>query len=173
MVRLHELVVAGNGVDYPIRWDNILGVGIPLTGAAMSPKEHSTKRFRIIHSPTLTKLEDWKRFVEIPYFRAKWKSLGLTDDDLNALQIMIMMQPKGAPVVSGTGGLRKARFSPPGSGRGKRGAYRIGYAYFEEFGVVCLIAVYAKNDQENIPIAQRREIKIAIERLHEWIASGG
>jgi len=142
-------------------------------GAAMSRKNHSAKRIRVIHSPTLTKLEDWKRFVEIPYFTAKWKNLGLNDDDLNALQIMIMVQPKSGMVVKGTGGLRKGRFSPPGSGKGKRGSYRVGYVYFEEFGVIALLAIYAKSDESDIPAAQKPAIKKLITRLHEWLAAGG
>lgn len=137
------------------------------------PKDHSTESFRVVHSPTMTGMEDWKRFVEMPYFTAKWRNLGLTDDDLNALQIMIMVRPKGPPVMKGTGGLRKGRFSPPGSGRGKRGAYRVGYVYFEEFGVIVLIAVYAKNDQANIPTGQRAVIKQLIGKLDQWLADGG
>jgi hypothetical protein len=137
------------------------------------PKDHSTESFRVVHAPTLTNLEDWKRFVEIPYFRAKWKSLRLSDDDLNALQIMIMIKPKESPVIKERGGLRKCRFSPPGSGKGKSGSYRIGYVYFEEFGVIALLAVYAKADQAEISMAQRAEIKKLIRRLFDWLAAGG
>ena len=110
------------------------------------------------------------RFVEIPYFRKKWLSLDLNDDDLRALQICLTTSPASFPVVAGTGGLRKARFSKVDSNRGKSGYYRIGFVYFEEFGVIGLIAVYAKNDQSTIPVTQKTQIKDAIEKLRKRVA---
>lgn len=82
-----------------------------------------------------------------------------------------MMNPKGSPVISGTGGLRKVRFAR--RGQGKRGGYRIGYVYFEAYGTIALLAVYAKNDQADIPMAQRAAIKKGIENMLKWIEGGG
>ena len=78
--------------------------------------------------------EDWARFIELPYFVNKWRHLGLDDNDLRALQVLLTVQPKLAPVMEGTGGLRKLRFARTGRGRGKSGSFRIGYVYFEELG---------------------------------------
>src|SRR5258706_7947591 len=115
-----------------------------------SRKKHSTHTHNV-RARTDEPLNDWKRFVEIPYFQAKWKNLGLNDDDLRALQIMLTASPERWPVIAGTGGLRKVRFARVKSSRGKSGSYRVGYVYFEEFGVIGLIAVYAKKDQATIP----------------------
>jgi hypothetical protein len=82
-----------------------------------------------------------------------------------------MRDPKAAPVVPGTGGLRKTRFAA--TGRGKRGSLRIGYVYFEEFGVIALLAVYAKSDQADIPANQRQQIRGMIGELRRWLATGG
>lgn len=61
-------------------------------------------------------------FVETGAFAARWDSLGLDDeDDLAALQIQIMRDPKRAPVIRGTDGIRKVRFVPPRWRTGKRG----------------------------------------------------
>ncbi|HEY7117367.1 MAG TPA: hypothetical protein VH475_12315 [Tepidisphaeraceae bacterium] len=98
-----------------------------------SPKKHSTDDI-IVHVTATGPLEDWKRFIELPYFRAKWIHLGLTDDDLRALQLALTAAPDRWPVVSGTGGLRKVRFAKSKSNRGKSGSFRIRYVYFEEFG---------------------------------------
>lgn len=132
-------------------------------------KDHSTQAVNV-HLSTGWVPEDWKRFVELPYFTAKWKALRLNDDDLRALQIILTALPEKSPVVKGTGGLRKCRFARANSNAGKSGGYRIGYVYFEEFGVIGLIAVYSKKDQDDIPAAQRPLIKEAIKRLREWVA---
>jgi hypothetical protein len=64
--------------------------------------------------------------------------------------------PDIGPVIAGTGGLRKLRFSPPGSGRGKSGAYRICYAYFPAFGTISLFVAFGKNEQSNLSPDQAR-----------------
>jgi hypothetical protein len=78
--------------------------------------------------------EDWPRFVRFPAFVRDWDRLGLGDAALRALELDILRDPDRAPVIRGTGGLRKLRFTEPRSGRGKRGAYRVCYALFPEFG---------------------------------------
>jgi len=135
----------------------------------VSGKKHSTHTLNVT-AHTEEPLDDWKRFVEIPYFQTKWKSLGLTDDDLRALQLMLTASPQRFPVIAGTGGLRKVRFARVKSSRGKSGSFRIGYVYFEEFGVIGLIAVYAKKDQATIPPSQKPAIKQAIQALRDWVA---
>jgi len=68
---------------------------------------------------------DFVEFVELGEFTKAWSELKLTVDDLFVLQTVIMCDPAGGPVVSGTGGLRKLRFAPPGWKVGKRGVLRI------------------------------------------------
>ena len=48
-----------------------------------------------------------REFVELPLFRSKWKSLGLTDADLIRLQEQILLDPKTGAVMKETGGIRK------------------------------------------------------------------
>ena len=57
--------------------------------------------------------ESWLSFVQMSAFVRGWDQLGLNDDDLRSLERQILESPTGAPVVAGTGGLRKARFAPP------------------------------------------------------------
>jgi hypothetical protein len=60
-------------------------------------------------------------FIELDGFWDDWKRLGLNDEeDMSTLQVAIMLEPKGSPVIPGTEGLRKMYFSPPGYPRGKR-----------------------------------------------------
>ena len=70
----------------------------------------------------MLKPEDLFSFVESKGFRGEWRDCGLSDDDLWSLQSVILATPKAGQVVPGTGGLRKLRFTPPGSGRGKSGS---------------------------------------------------
>lgn len=89
-------------------------------------------------------MEAWLTFIHFNHFTAEWKRLKLSDDDLRSLELSILAAPAGSPVVQGTGGLRKARFSPPGWNIGKSGALRIGYVYVEEVNTVGLVVVFAK-----------------------------
>src|SRR2546422_11337974 len=127
----------------------------------MDEEAQSVRMLKVARSDTLKVkaplgivAEDWASFIEIPYFVNKWQHLGLDDNDLRALQILLTVQPKLAPVMQGTGGLRKLRFARTVGGRGKSGSFRIGYVYFEELGIIGLLAVYAKNDQANLSRAE-------------------
>ncbi|MGW8257775.1 MAG: hypothetical protein ACWGMZ_09855 [Thermoguttaceae bacterium] len=83
--------------------------------------------------------QDLLSFIELDEFINDWKKLGLNEDnDLFALQIAIMANPKGSPVIEGTGGLRKLRFATRRSGRGKRGSARVCYVFFEDHAIVLL-----------------------------------
>jgi hypothetical protein len=64
-------------------------------------------------------------FVQFPPFLRDWNRLGLDDGALRALERELIDAAEKGPVIEGTGGLRKLRFSPPGSGRGKSGSYRV------------------------------------------------
>jgi len=103
--------------------------------------------------------EDWLRFIELPGFTRGWRKLGLTDEDVNAIQMCIMASPKGMPIIPGTGSLRKARFSPGRWNTGKRGAARVCYAYFEEFSVVILVTIYPKTRKDKLTQEEKKEIK--------------
>jgi hypothetical protein len=94
-------------------------------------------------------------FIQLDVFRASWKRLKLTDDDLRALELAIMTNPTAAPSMRGTGGLRKIRFAPSALDGGKRGGARACYAYFGPYGLVYLCLVFAKSDQANLNAAER------------------
>ena len=64
---------------------------------------------------------------------------------------------------TGTGGLRKLRFAPS-SKTGRRGWFRICYAYFPDAGVVLLIVAYAKSELDDIPAEDKKYFSNMIER---------
>jgi mRNA-degrading endonuclease RelE of RelBE toxin-antitoxin system len=106
--------------------------------------------------------EDWPRFVRFPAFSRDWERLGLDDTALRDLESEILKGPDRTPVIQGTGGLRKIRFTEPGSGRGKRGAYRICYVVFPEFGTIALVAVFGKTEKSDLTQTDRRTIAAMI-----------
>lgn len=65
------------------------------------------------------------QFVQFPPFLRDWKRLGLDDAARRAIEQDLIDSPEKGAVIAGTGGLRKLRFSSPGSGRGKSGSYRV------------------------------------------------
>jgi hypothetical protein len=105
----------------------------------------------------------WPRFVRFAAFTRDGEQLGLDEAALRALEIEILKDPNRSPVIPGTGGLRKIRFAEPGSGRGKRGAYRVCYVYFPEFGTVALAAVFGKNQRADLTKADRNTIAAVIQ----------
>jgi hypothetical protein len=80
-----------------------------------------------------------------------------TEDERFAFFTWLAENPAAGDVIPGAEGARKVRWS--GSGRGKRGGSRIVYFNLDREGVLYLIALYAKSDQENI---SAKEIKKAI-----------
>jgi hypothetical protein len=67
--------------------------------------------------------------------------------------------PTGPPIVRGTRGFRKNRFTPPSmAGIGQSGAVRVWYAYAARFGTVLLGSVYGKTETGNLSDAQKRQL---------------
>ncbi len=119
---------------------------------------------------------DWLRFVQLDPFPKKWERLGLNyDDDLSALEILIMTlgdDPRFAPVVPGTSGLRKLRSAPPGHQGGKRGALRVCYGYFKEHGIVVLITVYGKGEKDDLTADDKKVISAVLRRIQGKLERG-
>ena len=98
-----------------------------------------------------------RMFRHIKSFDSRWADLGLDDDDLAKLQDEICDDPQRAPVISGTGGIRKIRFGI--DSRGKSGGVRVLYGDLPEHGIVYLFAVYPKSEKENIDDSERKILK--------------
>src|SRR5438105_5904433 len=85
----------------------------------------------------------------------------LSDDELANLQMALATDPDLGPVIPGSGGVRKARWTQPG--RGKRGGVRIIYYVRRPDAVIWLLTIYAKNERENIASETLRKIKDEID----------
>ena len=109
-------------------------------------------------------------FVELPSFIARWKSLGLTDDDLLRLEIDLLSDPKIGAVMQGTGGVRKVRFAF--ENRGKSGSIRVIYIDFEVYKKIFLLTAYAKADQSSLTKKERNALKGLVELLELDLEKG-
>jgi len=108
-----------------------------------------------------------RTFVELPIFRARWKEMGLNDEDLKRLQEELLSDPKVGAVMRGTGGVRKMRFAF--EQRGKSGSVRVIYVDFEIYEKIFLITAYPKNEKDNLSDSERAEIKQMIQALEKQL----
>jgi hypothetical protein len=102
-------------------------------------------------------------FIQPTSFASEWRRYGLTDEDLQALEIEIMRRPESGAVMIGTGGLRKMRFAPPSWNRGKSGGLRVCYVVFVEAAQCYLLSMFQKNEMANLSDADKREWRQWIE----------
>ncbi len=109
-------------------------------------------------------------FVELPSFMARWKSLGLTDDDLRRLEMELLNNPKVGAVMQGTGGVRKVRFAF--ENMGKSGSVRVIYIDFEVYEKIYLLTAYAKAQKDNLTKGERNELRGLVEVLELDLQKG-
>jgi hypothetical protein len=64
------------------------------------------------------------------------------------------------------------RFSPPEWHRGKSGGLRVCYVHYPEFQVIVLAIVYAKNEQADLTVQQKSQIRDFIERQRTALEAG-
>ncbi len=106
-----------------------------------------------------------RTFIEVPLFTKRWKEIGLDDNELQQLQVMLLKNPQAGPVMEGTGGIRKVRF--PLENRGKSGSVRVCYTDFEEYEVIYLITAFEKKDQTNLTTEEKAVLKKLVKSLKD------
>jgi hypothetical protein len=109
-----------------------------------------------------------RTFIEVPIFTKRWKEMGLGDDELKALQIILLKDPEAGAVMEGTGGIRKVRFAL--ENKGKSGGVRVCYTDFAEYEVTYLITAFEKKERENLTMEEKNVLKKLVKSLKEEIA---
>ena len=79
-----------------------------------------------------------------------------------ALEVDLIRHPEIGAVVKGGGGLRKVRWAA--KGHGKSGGVRIIYYWRTEAGEILLMAIYPKNEKENLSQSEITGLRKQIEK---------
>jgi mRNA-degrading endonuclease RelE of RelBE toxin-antitoxin system len=86
--------------------------------------------------------------IESPIFTKLWPDYW-SEDERGEFAAWLAKNPYAGDVVPGSGGVRKVRWGR--KGQGKRGGVRIVYFIQLDNGLIWLLTLYAKSNQENIP----------------------
>jgi mRNA-degrading endonuclease RelE of RelBE toxin-antitoxin system len=95
-----------------------------------------------------------RRLFLLPRYRRDAARL-LDAKEQDEMERHIADDPERHPLIPGGSGMRQARWA--GSGRGKRGGLRAIY-YFAAPAAVYFIAVYAKNEKENLSDSEKKAL---------------
>jgi hypothetical protein len=102
-------------------------------------------------------------FVEAPAF-TRWLPHYLDDDEYRALQFLLARDPETGPVIPGTGGFRKLRWTDRRRGKGKRGGLRVVYYYFASDAQIWLMTIFDKDEAADLTASEKRALKAAVEQ---------
>ncbi len=105
-------------------------------------------------------------FVEAGVFTRCVREL-LDEETYRAFQNELVRNPAKGPVMPGCGGLRKVRVEDPGRGKGKRGGCRVIYLHFPEVERIDLLAIYSKDQRDDLTAKQRKAMKALAERARK------
>jgi hypothetical protein len=89
----------------------------------------------------------------------------MSEEELRALELCLLADPKVGDVVPGTHGLRKVRVAA--GGKGRRGGGRVLYKDFERFGQIFFLFFVRKGEQEDLTPDQRRAVALAVQAIED------
>jgi len=100
-------------------------------------------------------------FIESLPFTRRLHELAKTDavEVLTAIQSDLLSNPERGRLVPGLGGIRKARASNPGRGKGKRGGFRYFYLYFESDQQIALVYLLDKDESDDLDADERKLLR--------------
>ena len=104
-----------------------------------------------------------RTFVESRIFAARVREF-MDDAGLREVQNELMANPQKGAVIPGCAGLRKVRVADRSRGKGKRGGARVIYLDIPQAGRMDLIAIYGKDEQEDLT-ADRKRVLIRLAEL--------
>lgn len=105
-------------------------------------------------------MNELQSIVEMPSYLRQARRLGLTEDDLDAIKVVVAQQPSAGDVIPASGGARKVRIRA--TGRGKSGGYRV-ITFFSGVALpVFLLDISAKSDKANLTRGEVNQLRTII-----------
>lgn len=95
--------------------------------------------------------------VETSSFLRSAKECRLTEQEVDAIKLMVAADPENGDALEDTGGFRKLRVA--GRGKGKSGGYRLVTFYSGRAIPVFLIRVFSKGVKANLSASERNALK--------------
>ena len=89
----------------------------------------------------------------------------LTDDEMRAVELELLENPRAGAVEAGTGGVRKIRAAI--RGRGKSGGARVVYFYIEMRAKIYFLFAFPKSGQASLTNEQRKLLRELTRQLEE------
>lgn len=108
-------------------------------------------------------LRSMQVFVTGTYERAVRKLI--SEGARREMEAAVVADPDGAPLIRGTGGIRKRHWA--GSGRGKRGVIRAIYFHRAGPGDIYLLMAYEKAEHDDLTSTDRRALSRLVARIQE------
>lgn len=81
---------------------------------------------------------------------------------LQRIQTELLKNPEAGSIIQATGGLRKLRAFDPARGKGKRGGYRVIYLDLPTVERTYLLALYNKEEKEDISPEEKRALRALV-----------
>jgi hypothetical protein len=101
-------------------------------------------------------------FVELPIFMKTIREI-CDDDELRALQNVLLKNPEMGDIIPGSGGVRKMRWAA--KGHGKRGGSRVIYFYANQQQQIFFLFAYPKNVKTDLSAQEVKVLKSLVKEL--------
>lgn len=95
---------------------------------------------------------------------SKYRADYLSEESFRGLQLELLANPRKGNTISGTGGLRKIRWSDKRRGKGKRGGIRIIYYFYDRGDQFWLFLIYDKDEITDLDSQQKKAFKVALNK---------
>ena len=108
--------------------------------------------------------KDVQTVVETPTYLASANKL-FSEEERAGVVTLVAADPECGDVIRGTGGFRKVRVAR--KGMGKSGGARVVYIWRNQRLPVFLIAVFPKNEKENLSMEERNTLRKRADSIFE------
>jgi len=93
------------------------------------------------------------------------KKRQLLYNDYTDFRKELSLNPEIGELIVGTGGVRKIRLKS--ASRGKSAGFRVCYYYLHQEEEIYLLLIYGKNEQENLMMDEKKNLKTLINSIKE------